>query len=285
MQVAMGTLDADAPGARYIRGMDTNSVKEAANRPILNSWHAGSGPPVVLVHGLFASFSSWLGVARRLAGDFSVYAVDLRNHGGSFHSTAFNYPVMAADVAAFLDAHGLAQAHLVGHSMGGKVAMQFAADFPGRLSRLVVVDMAPRRYPPLLDEVFDAVASLDPAPYTERAEAVAALAAHVPCLVTRRFLAKNLVRGPDGRFRWRIGLAGIDANRHEVYSGVDLRVAVAHPSLFIAGQLSDYVTPSDHDLIRRLFPRSQTVVVASAGHFVHIDAPQAFYEVVREFLK
>ena len=253
--------------------------------PILNSWHAGWGPPVVLLHGLFASFSSWLGVARRLARDFSVYAVDLRNHGGSFHSPAFSYPVMAADVAAFLDAQGLAQAHLVGHSMGGKVAMQFAADFPDRLSRLVVVDMAPRGYPPALDEIFDAVASLDPAAFTDRAQAVAALADRVPCLMTRRFLAKNLVRGPDGRLRWRIGLAGIDANRSEIYRGIDLPDALPHPALFIAGRLSDYITPSDGALIRRFFPRSETVEVADAGHFVHVDAPHAFCELVIDFLK
>ncbi len=253
--------------------------------PILNSWQAGSGPPVVLLHGLLGSLSIWLGVARRLARDFSVHALDLRNHGGSFHSMEFNYPVMAADVAAFLDARGLERVHLVGHSMGGKVAMQFAADFPGRLSRLVVVDIAPRRYPPVLDELLDAVVSLDPAAYTDRSAVVAALADRVACLTTRRFLAKNLVRGPDGRLAWRIGLAGINANRSEIYAGVASGQTLPHPALFIAGALSDYVTAADREPIQRLFPHARIVVVPGAGHFVHVDAPDTFCELVRDFLK
>jgi pimeloyl-ACP methyl ester carboxylesterase len=251
----------------------------------LNSWHAGSGPPVVLIHGLFASLSGWLVVARRLASRFSVYAVDLRNHGSSFHSAEFNYPVMAADLKRFLDGQGLARAHLVGHSMGGKVAMQFAADFPRNLSRLVVVDMTPRRYPPALDALIDAVACLDPGQYANRAAAVAALAAQVPCLTTRRFLVKNLVRGPDGRLRWRIGLAGIEANRREIYRQLDLQRPILHPSLFVVGENSDYITPSDHALIRCAFPDSQIAVVEGAGHFVQVDAPGAFCALVGEFLR
>ncbi len=256
-----------------------------AEHPVLNSWHAGSGPPLVLLHGLFASLSSWLGVARRLARDFAVYAVDLRNHGGSFHSPEFNYPAMAADVAAFLDARGLARVHLVGHSMGGKVAMQFAADFPARLARLVVVDMAPRRYPPALDTLFDAVAGLDPAAYTDRAAVVAALADRVPCLMTRRFLAKNLVRGPDGRLAWRIGLDGIDANRSGIYAEVAPGERLPHPMLLVVGGLSDYVTAADGQRMRRLFPNLRIVVVPDAGHFVHVDAPDTFCRVMRDFLK
>ena len=250
----------------------------------LNSWHAGSGPPVVLIHGLFASFAGWLAVARRLASRFSVYAVDLRNHGDSFHSEEFSYPVMAGDLKRFLDGQGLEKVHLVGHSMGGKVAMQFAADFPRHLSRLVVVDMAPRRYPPALDELIDAVICLDPERCADRAAAVAALEARVPCLATRRFLVKNLVRGPDGRLGWRIGIEGIHANRREIYREVDLQKPVPHPALFIVGEVSDYVTPSDHALIRRLFPHSQIAVVSGAGHFVHVDAPGAFCTLVGQFL-
>jgi len=252
--------------------------------PKLNSWHAGSGPPVVLIHGLLASLSGWLAVARRLASGFSVYAVDLRNHGNSFHSMEFNYPVMAADLKRFLDGQGLARVHLVGHSLGGKVAMQFAADFPRHLSRLVVVDMTPRRYPPVLDELIVAVACLDPGRYADRTAAVAALETQIPCLTTRRFLAKNLVRGPDGRLRWRIGLAGIDANRREIYRQLDLQRPILHPSLFVVGENSDYVAPSDHALIRRVFLDSRIAVIEGAGHFVHVDAPGAFCTLVGEFL-
>lgn len=251
----------------------------------LNSRQAGVGPSVVLLHGLFASLSSWLGVSRRLTRYFTIYAVDLRNHGDSFHSTDFNYPVMAEDLKIFLDQQKLNRAHLVGHSLGGKVAMQFAADFPQRLSRLVVVDMAPRHYPPALEDIFEAMLSLDLSQCADRATAVAALGKRIPCLMTRRFLAKNLVYGGDGRLKWRIALGDIYTNRHEIYRAVCLDRPVEHRSLFIQGGDSDYILPPDQVLIKNRFPNSRMVVVGGAGHFVHVDAPGKVSGMVLDFLR
>jgi len=192
--------------------------------------------------------------------------------------------VMAADLKIFLDRQGLERAHLVGHSLGGKVAMQFAADFPRRLSRLVVVDMAPRQYPPALEDIFEAMVSLDLNQCADRSAAVAALGKQIPCLMTRRFLAKNLVCGSDGRLKWRIALDDIYANRHAIYQAVTLRGPVQHPSLFITGGDSDYVAASDHVHIKNAFPNSRMLVVRGAGHFVHVDAPRKFSTIVHQFL-
>lgn len=152
----------------------------------------GRGRPLVMLHGLFGSFDNWLGVAPKLARHFQLFLLDLRNHGASPHSPEMNYPALAADVAEFFETQKLAGANLLGHSLGGKVAMQFAFNFPARLEKLIVVDIAPRANPHEHDTIFGALLALDLKKFHSRAEVEDALAPAIPDLTLRRFLLKNL---------------------------------------------------------------------------------------------
>lgn len=250
----------------------------------LNYCCQGAGPPLILLHGLFGSLSNWLAVVRWLAASFTVYALDLRNHGDSFHSDDCSFVAMAEDVRAFMSAHAWKRVTLVGHSLGGKVAMQFAAGYPQQVTCLVVVDMAPRAYAPALENIFEGLLAVDFENCATIKDVVAAMAKHIPCRMTRRFLAKNLARGRDGRLYWKINLPAVAANRREVYRAVDIHHSINHPTLFVRGADSDHITDDDNILIRRLFPRSRIVSVPHAGHFVHIDAPKAFCRILLDFL-
>ena len=244
----------------------------------------GHGPPLVLLHGLFGSLSNWLGVGRALARQFTVLAVDQRNHGRSPHAAEMSYVSMAADLAEFLDAHGYEAAHLLGHSMGGKVAMQFALSYPARVKRLVVVDMSPRAMPPQHRGVIAALLAVDPASFRSRSELDAALAGRLPDVALRRFLLKNLRAGPSGELRWQIHLAAIHANYGALMAAVQGGRPFARPTLFLRGEHSDYITAGDAGEIARLFPDAQLRTVRGAGHWVHADAPAEFASVVAEFL-
>ncbi len=159
----------------------------------------GSGEPLIILHGLFGSSDNWAGVAPKLASQFHIFTLDLRNHGQSPHSDEMTYPLMARDVVEFLDAQKLESAMVLGHSMGGKVAMRMALDFPGRVKKLIVADMGPRVYAPEYEGYFQAMLALDLKALRSRREMEEQLAPAVPELMIRRFLLKNLAHDPDGR--------------------------------------------------------------------------------------
>src|ERR1017187_8579614 len=173
---------------------------------------SGQGRAVILLHGLFGSSDNWHFIAQRLAEKVHVFAVDHRNHGLSPHNAEMNYPLMAADVEKFCVTRGLESAAVVGHSMGGKTAMQFALQFPQRVEKLVVADMAPRAYAPAHDQIFAALLALDLPSFKTRPQIEDALAAEIPGLILRRFLLKNLGRNSAGKFFWKINLRGIADN-------------------------------------------------------------------------
>lgn len=246
----------------------------------------GGGRPLVLLHGLFGSLDNWLGVAPKLAESFTLFLLDQRNHGHSPHSTEMNYSVMARDVAEFLDFHGLDRANLLGHSMGGKTAMQFAFDFPRRVEKLVVADMAPRAYPPDHDRIFKALLSLDLKQFQSRRQMEEVLAPDIPDLTLRRFLLKNIksVHSPSSHFEWRIPLDALYRNYPNIYGSIDSPAGFSGPTLFLRGEKSHYLTESDLPQIRALFPQMTLQTMAGAGHWIHADAPAEFVRKVVSFL-
>jgi len=250
----------------------------------LNYETYGDGPPLVILHGLFGSLENWRTVAKQLAADFRVYLLDLRNHGRSPHSDVFDYPAMAGDVKEFLQQHDLRSVFLMGHSMGGKVAMQCAVTWPQLVQKLVVVDMAPKPYNPQHREILDALLSLHLERYTERRAVDVALSDAIPDTGIRLFLLKNLVTNEAGRFTWRINLEAISRNYDELVQGIDTGSAFDGPTLFIKGENSNYVRPEDATLIRRLFPAARLLTVPAAGHWVHADNPGFFVHSVVSFL-
>jgi pimeloyl-ACP methyl ester carboxylesterase len=190
---------------------------------------------------------------------------------------------MAGDVIDFMDQHELETAHLLGHSMGGKTAMQAALTAPGRVDRLVVADMAPKAYPPHHTPILEALAALDPTQYDSRSTIDDALAEAVASWPVRQFLLKNL--NYDGtRYRWQMNLDAIRANYDAVVDAIDVDATFGGPARFIAGGRSDYVTEDDLPRIRTQFPQAELVTIDDAGHWVHADAPEAFADAVMTFL-
>lgn len=244
----------------------------------------GRGEPLVLLHGLFGQSDNWFGVAPRLAEKFHVLMPDLRNHGHSPHHPEMDYPLMADDVEKFFTAQKMENACVIGHSMGGKVAMQFALDFPACVKKLIVVDMAPRAYQRAHDHIFAALLALDLALFQTRQQIEEALAPEIPSLNLRRFLLKNLGRDEQGKFFWKMNLRGVAENYSRLGEVLKAGEPYAGPSLFIRGGRSDYINANDELEIRRLFPAAELQTIASANHWVHADAPDEFVRRVLNFL-
>ena len=243
---------------------------------------------MVILHGLFGTLDNWQTLARRWATEagLRVVSVDLRNHGRSFHSPEHSYALMAQDVLALFDHLQLgADTTLLGHSMGGKVAMRLAVDHPARLARLVVVDISPR-FSDMQhqDDVLAGLHAVNLAGIGNRQEADAALAQHIHNVGTRQFLLKNLYRKDDNSFAWRINLDVLNAQLPAIGEATEGVVPFLKPTLFIRGGNSDYITTDDklHG-IPALFPNSEVATVVDAGHWVHAEKPEEVFGLVQAF--
>ncbi|MGD8347690.1 MAG: alpha/beta fold hydrolase [Gammaproteobacteria bacterium] len=253
--------------------------------PELNYNSSGSGQPLVVLHGLFGSGRNWQSLARRLAQSFEVFNVDLRNHGQSFHADEMNYPAMAGDVTRLIRRLGIGPSHLLGHSMGGKVAMALALAEPELVADMVIADIAPVSYAHDHDELIDAVLGLSLDAIASRADADRALESAIPEPGLRGFLLQNLVRGSDG-WRWRVNWQAIRRNMHNLTGFIDLPAdwRIDLRTLFIRGANSDYVDDEAAEQIRQHFDNAEIAIVENAGHWLHAEQPQAFIERVLEFL-
>lgn len=248
---------------------------------------AGAGAPLVLLHGLFGSAAQWHHIAAPLsARGTRVLAVDLRNHGLSPHAAAMDYESMAGDLRELLDAQGIARARVVGHSMGGKVAMAFALLYPERTEALAVLDMAPASYHDHCSALICAVLRLDLAEAGSRADADRQLERFVPSARTRAMLLQNLV-WREGKLVWRIHWLGIGVSMPQLlgFPPELLRSTSTVDALFVRGETSDYVLPRHEDAIQRLFPRSRIVELAQAGHWLHADQPATLVQLLGEWLE
>jgi pimeloyl-ACP methyl ester carboxylesterase len=244
----------------------------------------GQGAPLIILHGLFGSSDNWHSISRRLEKQFRVLAVDQRNHGHSPHSAEMNYPVMAEDLHELLQSQKLARAHLIGHSMGGKTAMEFALRYPESVDKLIVVDIAPRAYSPRHGQIFEGMLSLDLTAFQTRAQMEVALAPFIPEKAVRQFLLKNVTRDEGGPFRWRLNLRDILKNYDRLSEALAENRVCDRPALFLRGGESKYFRESDWEPVRRLFPRAALRTLPGAGHWVHADAPELFLHAVTEFL-
>ncbi len=256
----------------------------------LNHRITGDGPPLILLHGLFGSLENLGGIARRLEDEWQIHALDQRNHGNSPHVDAMDYPAMADDVIAYMDAAGLEHAALLGHSMGGKTAMQVALRAPQRVDRLIVADIAPVSYPPRHDAVLEGLSALDPAAVHSRQEADKALAAYVELLPVRQFLLKNLERVPAGEksagaYRWRLNLPVIEACYPKLALAPQGDGPFEGPVLFLKGAESAYIQEKHRDEIRRLFPAAELRIIEGTGHWLHAEKADTFAALCRRFLK
>ena len=253
---------------------------------MLNYKSYGEGRPLLILHGLFGMLDNWQTLGRRWAENYQVILVDLPNHGRSPHVATFDYEGMAKAVADLAKGLDLSDINLMGHSMGGKVAMQLALDYPDLVTRLVVVDMTPRQYRRGHDDVFAALHAFDPGRVGDRKEAAALMARYVSDPGIQLFLLKNLARDPAGGFRWRMNLPVITEQYENLIGPVgNFGDTFTKPSLFIRGAKSGYVRDEDVEYIEVLFPAAEVVTIEKAGHWVHAERPEELFGVVEEFLK
>ena len=246
----------------------------------------GHGQPLLILHGLFGTLDNWATLAKRLAEHYNVFLVDLRNHGRSPHDEEHNYEVMADDVLRLVDELGIPTPAIMGHSMGGKVAMKYALKYPTRLTKLIVVDIAPKAYPPHHDDIIEALQSVDLSKATSRNEIDEQLAKSIPESDVRLFLMKNLYRKEDNTFGWRMNLEAIRNNYDHIAEGISADIPFKKHALFIKGGKSGYIKQEDiYGCIEHLFTMVEVETIPQAGHWVHAEAPDEVYDLVARFLQ
>lgn len=246
--------------------------------------YSEAGEPLLILHGLLGSLGNWGWQSRQLASDFAVTGLDLRNHGASPHAASMGYADMAEDVLEFMDDHKIEHCHLLGHSMGGKVAMQLALSEPDRIERLVVADIAPVTYKGEHDSIFAGLLAIDLGKIKSRNEADAVLVEYEDDELVRQFLLTNLLRNADGEFYWRVNLPTLQSNYARLRDAPSAEGPFKGSVLFVKGALSNYITEKHRDAILARFPNATTKVIMHTGHWLHAEKPQTFYRIVHDFL-
>jgi esterase len=246
----------------------------------------GAGKPMIILHGLFGQSDNWNSLAKQFGENgFEVYVADQRNHGLSPHSEEWDYKVMSDDLHELITDNNLKDVTLIGHSMGGKTVMQFALLHPEMVDKLIVVDIAPKYYPPQHTSVMEGLSAVNFDKIKTRKEAEEILSQYIGDFGTRQFLLKNIYWKEDGKLDWRFNLKIISEKLENVGNNIQASGSVDVPSLFIRGEKADYVLDEDLLLIQDLFPRSMLETISGAGHWVHAEKPKEFLDSVLNFLK
>ena len=242
----------------------------------------GDGQPLVILHGLFGTMDNWRTMARKLAEEYQVILVDLRNHGRSFWSDQFNYELLAQDVIGVMDHLGLSQASIAGHSMGGKVSFQLAQNFQDRIDKLIVLDIGFRGYPGGHESIFNAVLGLDLKEIRTRSEADRRLAKAIQDPAIRQFLLKSLKRDVNEGFIWKTNFESLYSNYEQILSPVTINEIIA-PTLIVRGSRSPYISDNDIIDINSILPDVQ-FVTTEAGHWLHVEQPGELFTEMSRFL-
>jgi len=252
----------------------------------LNYKEIGEGPPIIIAHGLLGMLDNWRTFSKRLAErGYKVISIDQRNHGKSFHSDDFDYELLATDLKKFIDELGLDKVHLMGHSMGGRMAMQFLSMFPERLDKTIVVDMSPAGSIGSHDHIFQSLLSVDFSSVSSRKEVEQHLSSRGLPMAVVYFLLKNLKRDAGaGRYAWKANVRGLHTNYDKIVQGLDSDQVSDKPILFAGGSESGYITSADMKVIIKMYPEYCYETIQGAGHWVHADNPDQLLEAVTQFL-
>jgi len=244
----------------------------------------GEGKPLVILHGLFGASDNWLTMAKRLGRFRTLFILDLRNHGQSFHHSVFDHQSMVADLEEFLREHAISKPDILGHSLGGKIAMNFAAKHPEALDKLIVVDIAPKYYTIHHDVILEGLKAIEIDKIASRSEADAVLGEFVEDPNIRQFLLKNLKRSDTG-FEWKMNLDVIYNEIANVGAGLDNNVTIENRTLFIRGGRSRYIMDEDYPDIFRQFPNATIETIEQASHWVHAEQPEVMCKLIETFLE
>ena len=252
---------------------------------ILHSRILGNGKPLLILHGFLGMGDNWKTIGNQLAQDYQVHLIDQRNHGRSFHSDAFDYELLVDDLLHYLEAYNLDQVYILGHSMGGKTAMLFAVNYPEKVNKLIVADIAPRYYPPHHQDVLTALNEVDFSVQKSRSDIEDVLKNYIPEFGVRQFLMKNVIRKTKDTFDYRFNLESLTDNYDEITVGLPSFTQFDGNTLFLSGELSGYISVDDVSLINAHFPNNKIVTIKNGGHWLHADNPSDFYGEVYTFLK
>ncbi len=252
---------------------------------LLHSIIIGSGEPLLILHGFFGMGDNWKTLANKFSKDFQVHIIDHRNHGRSFHSDDFSYELMIEDLLYYVSFYKLSKVNILGHSMGGKVGMLFAVEFSELVNKLIVADISPRYYPLHHQFILAALNSVDFSKISSRNEVDDILKEHISDSRIRQFLLKNVYRKTKESFDFRINLESLTENVEEVGESLPLFTQFEGETLFLKGVNSDYITQKDELLIKNHFPNSYIETIPNAGHWLHAENPDDFFDKIRIFLK
>ncbi len=246
----------------------------------------GEGEPVIIMHGMFGTLDNWQTIAKKLAKNYMVFIVDLRNHGRSPHSEEFSYTIMAEDIKEFMESNWVFKAHIVGHSMGGKVAMQFATEHPDMVDKLCIVDIAPKAYKGNHQSIFEALFAIDLDKIHSRQEANHFLQERIPDYGVRQFILKNLsINKNSGKYEWKMNLPVIHNSYQHILGESVLKEQFEGTTLFIGGSNSKYIIPDETTNYKTYFPNAEFTWIQNAGHWVHAEQPKLFLDKLEQFLQ
>ena len=247
----------------------------------------GEGQPAIILHGLFGQSDNWVTVGRRIADQFHVFIPDQRNHGQSPHTSIHSFPAMADDLAEFIEEHRIMNPVLIGHSMGGKVAMTYSLENPGKVQKLVIIDISPRKYPERITHtrIISEMMGIDLEKISTRGEVEKILDTRILESRVRMFILKNLYYKIDGKLAWRLNLEAINQSMDLLFDGIRSENQYKGPALFIRGGMSDYVQDEDIPLIKSMFSEAIIKTISGASHWVHADAPKELCILLSVFLE
>ncbi len=251
---------------------------------LLHSKILGEGQPLLIVHGLFGSADNWGTLGKKFAEDFQVHLIDLRNHGRSFHSSEMNYNIMVEDVLHYIQHYQLQNPILLGHSMGGKVAMKLAVEHPNVLEKVLIADIAPKEYPAHHQSIIKGMLSVDFSKISSRKEVEEVLSTYITDVGVKQFILKNVYWKDDKTLAFRMNVPVLAESYGNLMES-KLTGQFTKPTLFLRGEKSFYIQPEDEEAIKALFPQAQIVTVPKAGHWLHAENPTDFYIEVMKFLK
>ncbi len=253
--------------------------------PVLHSKIIGSGKPLLILHGFLGMLDNWKTLGSRFSENgFEVHLIDQRNHGKSFHSQDFSYDLMVADLKRYLDFHKLESVILLGHSMGGKTAMQFACEQTEKVEKLIVADIAPKHYPTHHQDIINGLNSLNFDELKSRGEADNKLSKSISNKGIRQFLLKNLFWAEKGRLGFRFNLSVLSDKMDEIGETLSKTDIYPGPTLFLKGYRSGYIAQNDFSVIKRHFPLAKLETIENAGHWLHAENPGQFFEKSIAFL-
>jgi len=253
---------------------------------LLYSKVEGEGKPLLVLHGFLGMSDNWKTLGTKYADlGYEVHLLDMRNHGRSFHSMDFNYTVMVQDIVDYCRHYGLTSIDLIGHSMGGKVAMKLAADHNSLVHKLIVADISPGAYPPHHQDVMEALNAVDFSSHPTREEVQKTIEQYITEQGVVQFLMKNVYRITPQQLGFRFNLRAFNEDDEAIGEALAEDEHYNGPVLFLRGAQSGYIKEEDEELIKKHFPKAQIQTVSGAGHWLHADNPLEFFEKSVAFLK